>query len=302
MWASFADDKPNFKVVNELTPGLSAARKKGVDESFFDNVLFCDDDNWLNQDYLFLALATMQNSSAIGALGGRGIPVFEANEPPYFWTNQYHALAVGDQSKNNGDITDERGVLYGAGMVLNKSAYLFLTTKCKFNFLVTDRLGDDLISSGDHELCLALKKVGYRIFYNSKMEFKHYIPSNRTTISYYKKLFFGFGISYAILQPYRVSGKNFSYKYDYRYIIIQCIKKTLLANLKLIISGYYFKKEKHKYIDDLHGLYTNLGQIKAMLKLKNSFKKTLETQLLFTQELVNTEMATLYKKPLPVYE
>jgi glycosyltransferase involved in cell wall biosynthesis len=285
LWKSFAEDKPPFKIIDEITPGLSVARKKGIEASDFDYVLFCDDDNWLNENYLSVALSTMQNSPAIGVLGGKGIPVFENSEPPYFWVNQYHTLAVGKQSNINGDITDGRGVLYGAGMILNKSAYHLLTNHYKFNFLVSDRLGGNLLSSGDHELCLALKKIGYRIFYNESLEFKHYIPANRTTIPYYKKLFLGFGSSYAMLQAYRVSVRKPNIKDDYRYVIIQCFKKALSASFKLLTSGYYFQREKYKHVDTLHGLYTNIGQVKAMMKLKNSFKKQLEMQPLFVDKL-----------------
>src|SRR5579863_8037322 len=77
LWESFSSNKPRFSIVNESTPGLSAARQKGIAESYFDYVLFCDDDNWLDENYLRVALNIMQNNPLIGALGGTGIPVFE---------------------------------------------------------------------------------------------------------------------------------------------------------------------------------------------------------------------------------
>src|SRR5260221_11052912 len=51
VWDSFSSNKPSFKIVNESTPGLSVARQKGIDESYYDYVLFCDDDNWLEENY-----------------------------------------------------------------------------------------------------------------------------------------------------------------------------------------------------------------------------------------------------------
>jgi len=287
IWGSFPLSKPDFKVVNELTPGLSAARQKGINESRYDYVLFCDDDNWLEEDYLSTALKIMQDNSQIGALGGTGFPIFEEFEPPYFWKNQYHALAVGHQSVINGDITDERGVLYGAGMVLNKTAYKILQERFQFQFQLSDRLNNTLLSSGDHELCLALKKIGFRIFYERSLRFKHYIPAFRTTIAYYKRLFLGFGMSYAMLQVYRVNKDSLNHlKNDYKYIVLRCLKNIMLTRLKLFLSGYYFKKNKFKYLDNIHFLYSNIGQLKTVVKIKNQYKTQFKVIPLFSQ---NTE-------------
>lgn len=273
IWESFTLNKPDFKVVNELTPGLSAARQKGIKESYYDYVLFCDDDNWLDENYLSAALNIMQNNKQIGALGGTGSPVFKKKEPPYFWVNQYHVLAVGNQSEIDGDITDEKGVLYGAGMILNKTAYEILTDRFQFRFQLSDRIMNNLLSSGDHELCLALKKIGFRIFNSKNLRFKHYIPDYRTTIKYYKKLFLGFGISYAMLHVYRVSKKDLNnLKNDYRYIVLRCLKNILFIRTKLLINGYYFDN-KYKYLDELHILYNCIGQLKVMLKERNAYKK-----------------------------
>jgi len=286
LWASFNSAKPNFKIVAENTPGLSAARHKGISESKFDYVLFCDDDNWLDENYLSIAVAIMQSNAGIGALGGTGSPVFEKNEPPYFWVNQYHALATGDQSTIDGDITDERGVLYGAGMVLNKNAYRTLKEKFQFEFRVSDRINNSLISSGDHELCLALRKIGYRIFCSNRLKFKHYIPESRTKIVYYKKLFYGFGLSYAMLHVYRVNKNNFnSIKNDYRYIALRCLKTIFLVNGKLLLNGYYLNSNKYRYLAQLHSLYNALGQFKAIIKVKNIYKREFSALPLFKDNI-----------------
>jgi glycosyltransferase involved in cell wall biosynthesis len=273
LWESLPSNKPRFSVVNESTPGLSAARQKGISQSYFDYVLFCDDDNWLDEDYLSLALNIMQNNPLIGALGGTGIPVFEKNEPPYFWVNQYHVLAVGNQSDIDGDITDERGVLYGAGLILNKAAYNTLKEKFQFKFLLSDRIGDNLVSSGDHELCLALRKIDFRIFNAKALKFKHYIPAYRTTIEYYKKLFLGFGMSYAMLHVYKVTqGTLNNIKNDYRYIAARCLKNILKIEIKLLITGYHFTSNKYKYLDRVHLLFSNIGQLKMIVREKNIYK------------------------------
>ncbi|MEO6719210.1 MAG: glycosyltransferase [Ferruginibacter sp.] len=282
IWNSFAVSKPAFKIVYEEKAGLSSARQKGIQESRFKYVLFCDDDNWLNETYLAGAVAIMYANPAIGALGGNGFPVFESKEPPHFWKNQYHVLAVGSQWHTVGDITNERGVLYGAGLVLNKAAYNELIEKYNFYFQVSDRIGDNLASSGDHELCLALKRIGYKIFYSETLTFKHYIPQRRTTISYYKKLFLSFGESDAMLLMYFVNKENLNgIKADYRYRCLRCCKNIIKTWLVMVFTGYYSSPDKHKYVDLLHNLYGNIGNLKRSLLMKNSFKKTFHENLLF---------------------
>ena len=282
IWNSFASGGPAFKIVFEEKAGLSSARQRGIQESRFNFVVFCDDDNWLNETYLADAFAIMTSSPDIGALGGKGAPVFEGEEPPHFWENQYHVLAVGSQWHTPGDITEERGVLYGAGLILNKSAYNELIEKFDFNFQVSDRIGDSLASSGDHELCLALKRIGYKIFYSETLTFKHYIPKRRTTISYYKKLFLSFGKSDTMLLMYSITRENLNgIKVDYRYRCIRYLKNIIKTWLILLFTGYYTSSDKYKYIDALHRLYSNIGSLKRTLIMKNSFKKILNENPLF---------------------
>lgn len=282
LWAGFVGKKPPFRIVKENSAGLSNARKKGISESVYDYVLFCDDDNWLNKDYLNTALSILQANGAIGALGGWGSPMFEKSEPPFFWENQYHALAVGRQSKISGDITNERGVLYGAGMIINKTAFNILLDQFRFDFLVSDRKGSSLLSSGDHELCLALRRIGYKIYYSDLLQFGHYIPASRTTISYYKKLFFGFGISYALLLPYRTtSTTSYAIKNDYRYLILRCLKNIIRLQVRLFLSGYYFDRNKHKYLGLIHSLKHNTGALITYLEIKNQYKKKISGNPLF---------------------
>jgi len=285
VWDSLDSKKPPFKIVQEPTPGLSSARKKGIEASVFDYILFCDDDNWLDSNYLSIALKIMQSNPAIGALGGTGSPVFEDKEPPYFWVNQYHTLAVGEQSKIDGDITNERGVLYGAGMVLNKIAFKKLREEFRFEFILSGRIGSGLLSSEDHELCLALRKIGYKIFYSRGLKFEHFITKNRTTIPYYKSLFAGFGVSYALLHVYRINKENVhNMRNDYRYICLRAIKNIIMANSKLVFKGYHFSADKYKYVDDLHQLYNNIGILNTFLKVGNSFKKKFYKNVLFISD------------------
>jgi glycosyltransferase involved in cell wall biosynthesis len=274
LYDSFDSDKPVLKIIAEPQPGLSSARIKGIAEAKFNYVIFCDDDNWLAENYLSTALQIMSDNNEIAVLGGMGEPVFETEEPPYFWRNQSYLLAVGAQSdKDEEDLTNTRKVVYGAGMVINKIIFNELISLYGFTFQSSDRKGGSLSSGGDYELCLVMRRLGYKIYYSNQLRFKHYIPKQRTTIQYYKKLMKGFGFSQPATFVYSLNKNNFkSYKNDYRYILLRQLKKMALAFYKLLLNGYLFSKDEYKYLRELYDFYTSYGAFIMTLKTKNHFK------------------------------
>lgn len=274
-------NSPNFKVIKESTPGLSAARICGIENSSFDFLLFCDDDNWLSETYLSDALSIINNNLNVGIIGGYGLPVFEAQEPPFFWENQYHTLAVGSQYLQEGNITNTRKVVYGAGMIVNKKAFTELINTYQFEFQSTGRKGTSLASSEDHELCLAIGMIGYEVLWYRKLQFYHYIPKNRTEINYYKKLFLGFGLSSPMLIGYDLDKLNpINFKNDYRYIASRNIKKIISLYIKIFYQRKIRQKSEYQILDLFQQLYSNLGSLKTTIKVKNRIRDSfLETRL-----------------------
>jgi glycosyltransferase involved in cell wall biosynthesis len=277
------ENSPNFRIIKEVTPGKSAALLCGIENSLFDFSLICDDDNWLSEKYLQEALILIEENINAGIIGGYGIPVFEEQEPPFFWKNQYHALAVGAQYSEEGDITNTRKVVYSAGMILNKKAFLELISIYQFEFQTTGRIGASLISGEDHELCLALSMIGYKISWSKKLQFHHYIPNNRTEIKYYKKLFLGFGLSGPLLIGYSLDQMNpINYNNDYRYIALRNVKNSIVAYFKIIFHRNILQKSEYQILDIIQELYANLGSFKSTIKFKNSKRDSFICTKLFT--------------------
>lgn len=199
IWKQF-NSPTGFRVIDQPIPGLSNARNLGIYNAQFEYCIFCDDDNWLYENYVSRAYEIMEDNSFIGALGGKGEPFFEGIQPQ--WFEKFKGLyAVDEQSPIEGDITLIKGHLYGAGLVIRKSAFLRSQSR-NFRNVLKDRTGNLLISGGDTELCFALVLSGYKIFYEPNLKFKHYIPSNRLTESYLTKLFISISVSWIFLQPY----------------------------------------------------------------------------------------------------
>jgi len=143
-----------YKVVQESEPGLSSARKKGYQTAQYDYVLFCDDDNWLAENYFQLAFEILEQNPRIGILGGKGEAVFEKTKPYWFDTYQIN-FAVGEQADSVSPLSFIE-TSYGAGFIVRKKIFELLDT-IQFESLLSDRKGNQLMSGGDTELCIVAK-------------------------------------------------------------------------------------------------------------------------------------------------
>jgi hypothetical protein len=57
-------------------------------------------------------------------------------------------------------------------------------------------------SGGDDELCYALRLLGYKIWYDERLYFKHFIPKDRLTWDYVKRFFQGSAKANIVLGPF----------------------------------------------------------------------------------------------------
>lgn len=187
------------KVIQELNPGLSNARKAGVFNAQYDLVLFCDDDNFLNPDYLKIGLEYFSKYPDLGCLGGNGIPEMEKSKPNWFdiFSNSY---ALGSLGKKEG-LQPLGSIHYGAGLFFSKEPLKRYYEK-KIDSSISDRKGGLLSSGGDSELCLVIQMEGYKLAYSPDLKFIHKIDSERLTKSYYLKLREGILSNFPILESY----------------------------------------------------------------------------------------------------
>ncbi len=204
-WVDLKSDF-QFSIVNERQPGLSNARRRGLECSRYPYLIFCDDDNWLFPQYVAMANDAMEKLPQAGVIGGYGKPFCEETPPDWFakYSSNYATGLQSEKYSEGGivDITMEKSYVYGAAAVFRKSALIQLY-KSNFKNILTDRTGESLLSGGDNELCYSLKLRGYRIYFHLLLEFQHFVPANRLTEEYLLKLNEGFGYSYMMLLPYQ---------------------------------------------------------------------------------------------------
>jgi hypothetical protein len=141
----------------------------------------------------------------VGACGGASEAVCEITPPPWF-EHQCKYYAIGPQAHQAGDITWDRGWLWGAGLTIRRSAWDSLVEK-GFQPLLEDRRGTQLSNGGDVELCFALRLAGWRIWYDPRLHFRHFLEAHRLNWSYLCRLNRWMGVGTVRHDPYRVAAR-----------------------------------------------------------------------------------------------
>jgi glycosyltransferase involved in cell wall biosynthesis len=192
-WRALASEHQQLRVVYEPKPGLNFARETGIISALSEVVILCDDDNHLAPDFLQTAFDIMTAKPDVAIAGGVIIAAYETQPVEAFYPYA-HTLALGSQAEHEGDITESPGIIFGAGMVLRRSAFMHIKEK-GFQPILSDRKKTSLSSGGDTELCMALRLAGHKIFYSEKLKLDHAIPSFRLTLDYARKLHYAMGRS-----------------------------------------------------------------------------------------------------------
>lgn len=196
--------RPRFRVVHEAIPGLSSARMRGVKEARHEIVSFIDDDNWVCSGWVARVSEIFARDERIGVAGGPSEAVFESDRPDWFPAIQGF-YAVGAQHAASGDITEASGtLLWGAGLCIRKEAWQELFGR-GFQFLLSDRKGEQLSTGGDTEICFALRALGWRFWYDEQLRLRHCIPSSRLQWSYARKLMRGMGEASVLFNLYLIA-------------------------------------------------------------------------------------------------
>jgi len=159
------------------------------------------DDNWLEETYLQIVYELFETNPKIGAIGGQSKIAIESWETiPNWFNTEENAYAVGKQGMYSGDVTN-RLYLWGAGLAIRKH----LAERCfdaDFPLLLKGREGEKVTAGDDSEICNRLILMGYRLLYDERLQYQHFIPTLRLTEDYLIKMKKGFENSYGVLTLY----------------------------------------------------------------------------------------------------
>jgi glycosyltransferase involved in cell wall biosynthesis len=194
------------RVVRENTLGLTPARLHGIREAQGEILVFVDDDNILDADYLERAAMIATDNPHLGAWGGQSAPRFERTPPE--WTRRYWGSLVirelsGDRWSNIHYLHETMPA--GAGLCVRRSVARHYDDLHRqgARSTVLDRTGNQLLSGGDTDLACCAFDVGLGAGTFSDLRLVHLIPASRLDESYLLGLVEGIAYSGVILRSYR---------------------------------------------------------------------------------------------------
>ena len=272
-WINNLNSTHNFhfdiSVVQESQPGLNIARLTGARNAKYDWLLFCDDDNLLDSNYVQCWFDAISSNQHLGAVGGRGIPLIDIPVPA--WFNIYsHSYAVGKQLDKTGYLNNG-AALYGAGLCILKTPILNIIN-AGFKMVMADRESGKLTSGGDLEWCYLIQLSGLNLYYDDRMIFKHQLNSTRLNWDYYIQLKSGIASGVGLLESYHFIFKH-GYKSPFLFILYYFHKLTISI---LTFFSFWIKTNIfhiHK-MDDINNLGLTVLQSKAfsyLSKFRSSY-------------------------------
>jgi hypothetical protein len=194
---------PNGRHIHEATLGLTPARLRGIAEASADLIVFLDDDNVAEPDYLERALEIASTCPHLGAWGGQIKPEFV--EPPPSWTERYWPLlAVVTVERDVWSNLVEQGTTTpcGAGLcvrsaIARRYAEERSTNSVRLNL---GRKGNNLMSCEDTDLALMACDFGLGTGRFRRLNLTHLIPPTRLTLEYLTRLAENIPYSLALLR------------------------------------------------------------------------------------------------------
>jgi len=193
---------PQHRVIREEKLGLTPARLRGIREARGDILVFVDDDNLLDPDYLEQVVRISRDKPFLGSWSGQCRPEFE--ETPPEWTKRYWGnLSVRIFDKDVWSNLPRLGETMpcGAGLCVRRDVaqyYVQLhdTGARSFQF---DRTGSSLISGGDNDLAACACEVGMSVGLMHALKLIHIIPADRMNEDYLARLAEGIHFSGVLL-------------------------------------------------------------------------------------------------------
>ena len=221
IWEELKQEVGILRILHESRPGQQYARLRGVKESQYDLIIFCDDDNWLDPEYLNLAWEIMRGNETIGAAGGFNQPATDAGQYPDWFDTYSDKYALSIPGIATGDVSS-RGFVLGAGMVSRKELFLAMYQD-KYPSLLKGRKGESLSTGDDFEYCKRLLLRDYRLFYSEQMKLTHFIPRERLTVAYRDRLMQGINNAGFVLNEYDLAMRvvnRFKNKNRFRLLLL----------------------------------------------------------------------------------
>jgi glycosyltransferase involved in cell wall biosynthesis len=190
-------DRAQIRYIREERVGLCIARNTGWRAAEGRYVAFFDDDAIAGPGWLgAIQEAFEEDIPRTGVVGGRVYPIWELNRPSWLADEIAGSLTIIDWGLVAKVIKDiRREWLVGANMAVPKSV---LTEVGGFHPWL-DRVGANLLSSGDVFLQKEIMRRGFCCRYVPKIAIQHIVPASRLNQRWFLRRFFWQGVSDAVI-------------------------------------------------------------------------------------------------------
>ena len=260
---SFLSGNRFARVISEKSPGLTSARIAGIENSLADWIIFFDDDNEPDTNYLLEAKKLIGIHPELGICGPGVIKVKFSKENSLTVTQRIQELFQSrcnhaDNISDNLHLGNPQAFPYGTGMIVKKDiADKYATLVHKNIYTLNDRIGNSFLSGGDTQILYLAMLRGYHSGTGHRIQLNHIISPEKISIHALIKLIYS-------LQVCHIKAYN------------EVFEKKLLFNspksnyelLKLILSNLFRGRNKNR-TDRLFDLSASLGMEKAAVVAGN---------------------------------
>jgi glycosyltransferase involved in cell wall biosynthesis len=229
---------PKARHVREDDLGLAAARRCGIASAAANLLVFVDDDNVLDENYLSEALRIGREWPVLGTWGsGTIVPEFE-REPADHLKPYLAALALCNNSQAywSNVLSCDEATPNGAGMCVRAS--VAKEYRCRHDTEVirlTGRKGTALVGHEDHEIAYIGCHLGFGMGIFPELKMTHLIPKERVSDKYLLRF----------AEAAQVSGGLLSYKWLGVAPPNPFSAKGLLSIVKNVVLSRGFHRRHH---------------------------------------------------------
>lgn len=256
---------PNAKYIAAIDPGLTYARIAGFKHAIAPVIIFFDDDNEPDENYLVAVHEILSKRKEIGVIGPGTIHVdFIDGSNKWLETKRplFQEINLSAERYDNDLSRYQDFYPYGTGLVIRREVMQEYLDVVIHQAEISDRKGNSLISGGDKQIVWGGLKMGYLAGRTPSLKLNHIISQSRTSEGYIKRLYYY--TSYSGIKAYlgvfpenefeiRKTKKSFV---GFYFTLTKCIVRNIF-NRKLLAtellpcligktSGFYFAFDQKK--------------------------------------------------------
>jgi glycosyltransferase involved in cell wall biosynthesis len=186
------------RYVLENRIGLCVARNTGWQNATGRYISFFDDDAIAGSGWLRAIWDAFERvPKSVGVIGGCVHPIWQGTRPPWLPDEIACSLTIVDWGPSEKIIQDiGREWLAGANMAIPKAVLLEIGGFHPW----LDRVGNNLLSSGDVFLQKEVMRRGYQCLYVPSIAIQHLVPPSRLNQKWFMRRFYWQGVSDAVMR------------------------------------------------------------------------------------------------------